>query len=108
MTEKKSAPKRAERTPSADGTSEAPPRGGPQQDDLRAQRTAFVSTFFKKGAELTEELLRENERLQATSRKLGAENAALRAQLGKDDAIREAHKKIDDLESERETLQSQF
>jgi GAF domain-containing protein len=95
MSEKKSRPpKRAESSPSF--------------DEVRMQRTAFVSTFFKKGAELTEELLKENERLRASGRKLEAENAALRTQLRSDDAIREALKKIDELEREKEVLLSQF
>jgi hypothetical protein len=105
MSEKKSASKRPERLAPASPDSPWKSLAG---DDLRAQRTAFVSTFFKKGAELTEELLRENERLVLATRKIEAENAALRKQLKTGDAIREAHKKIDDLESERETLQSQF
>jgi len=94
MSEKKSRPpKRAESSPSF--------------DEVRTQRTAFVSTFFKKGAELTEELLRENERLRTGAHKLEAENAALRTQLRSDDAIREALKKIE-LEREKESLLSQF
>ena len=98
MSEKKSRPpKRAESSPSFEG----PP-------ELRSQRTAFVSTFFKKGAELTDELLKENERLRAASRKLETENAQLRTQLRSDDAIREALKKIEELEREKETLLSQF
>jgi hypothetical protein len=95
MSEKKSRPpKRAESSPSF--------------DEVRTQRTAFVSTFFKKGAELTEELLRENERLRTATRTLESENAALRTQLKSDDAIREALRKIDELEREKEALLSQF
>src|SRR6202046_5577306 len=89
--------------------SKRPERPAPASpDDIRTQRTAFVSTFFKKGAELTEELLRENERLRSAAHKLEAENAALRTQLRSDDAIREALKKIDELEREKEALLSQF
>ncbi|HEY2514710.1 MAG TPA: GAF domain-containing protein [Polyangiaceae bacterium] len=95
MSEKKSRPpKRAESSPSF--------------EDLRNQRTAFVSTFFKKGAEITEELLRENERLRASIHKLEADNAALRTQLRSDDAIREALRKIDELEKEKDALLNQF
>ncbi len=89
-------PKRDESSPSFDGS------------ELRTQRTAFVSSFFKKGAELTEELLKENERLRTAARKLEADNAALRTQLRSDDAIREALKKIDELEREKDALLSQF
>ena len=95
MSEKKSRPpKRAESSPSF--------------EDLRNQRTAFVSTFFKKGAEITEELLRENERLRAHVLKLEADNTALRTQLRSDDAIREALRKIDELEREKDALLNQF
>jgi GAF domain-containing protein len=97
MSEKKSRPpKRDESSPSLDGT------------EMRTQRTAFVSSFFKKGAELTEELLKENERLRTAVRRLEADNAALRTQLRSDDAIREALKKIDELEKEKDALLSQF
>ena len=68
MSEKKSRPPKREAS-------------SPSFEDLRTQRTAFVSTFFKKGAELTEELLRENERLRAAAHKIESENAALRTQL---------------------------
>jgi GAF domain-containing protein len=95
MSEKKSRPPKRETS-------------SPPFEDIRTQRTAFVSTFFKKGAELTEELLRENERLRAAAHKIEAENAALRTQLRSDDAIREALKKIDELEREKEALLSQF
>jgi GAF domain-containing protein len=97
MTEKKSRPpKRAESASS------------PSFEELRQQRTAFVSTFFKKGAEITDELVKENERLRGAVRKLEAENAALRTQLKSDDAIREALKKIEELEREKDSLLSQF
>jgi GAF domain-containing protein len=95
MSEKKSRPPKREAS-------------SPSFEDLRTQRTAFVSTFFKKGAELTEELLRENERLRAAAHKIESENAALRTQLRSDDAIREALKKIDELEKEKEALLSHF
>jgi GAF domain-containing protein len=95
MSEKKSRPPKRPESPAS-------------FDEVRTQRTAFVSTFFKKGAELTEELLRENERLRASALKLESENTALRTQLRSDDAIREALKKIDELEREKEALLSQF
>jgi hypothetical protein len=95
MSERKSRPpKSAEPTPSF--------------DELRTQRTAFVSSFFKKGAEITEELLKENERLRSAARKLETENAGLRTQLRSDDAIREALKKIEELERDKDALLSQF
>jgi GAF domain-containing protein len=77
-------------------------------EELRDQRDAFVHTFFKKGAEFTEELLKESERLRTQVRRLEQENAALRTQLKSDDAIRDALKKIEDLEKEKQLLLSQF
>ena len=109
MSEKKSRPpKRDESSPSLEGAAEASGLRGLPQDETRTQRTAFVSTFFKKGAEITEELVKENERLRTAARKLEGENAALRTQLKSDEAIRDALKKIEELEREKEALLSQF
>jgi kynureninase len=77
-------------------------------DDLRQQRDAFVHTFFKKGAEFTEELLKENERLRAQARGLEQENAALRTQIKSDEAIRDALHKIEQLERDKESLLSRY
>jgi GAF domain-containing protein len=77
-------------------------------DDLQKQRDAFVHTFFKKGAEFTEELLKENERLRGQLRKVEQENASLRTQLASDEAIRDALRKIEQLEREKQDLLSQF
>jgi hypothetical protein len=106
MSENKSPPPK--RDESVGDLQAASPALEPGAPELRSQRTAFVSSFFKKGAELTDELLKENERLRQAARKLEAENAALRTQLRSDDAIREALKKIEELEREKEMLLSQF
>ena len=104
--------KKKSRPPQRDESSSELPAAAPSLEagapELRSHRTAFVSSFFKKGAELTDELLKENERLRTHARKLEADNAALRTQLRSDDAIREALKKIDELEKEKEILLSQF
>jgi hypothetical protein len=73
---------------------------------LKIQRDSFVHTFFKKGAEFTEELLRENERLRKNAAELESENASLRTQLASDEAIRDLLRKIDDLEREKAALLS--
>jgi hypothetical protein len=65
-----------------------------------------VQTFFKKGAEFTEELLRENERLNKRVVELETENAAMRTQLASDEAIRDLLKKIGDLERDKAYLLS--
>jgi hypothetical protein len=97
MTDKKSRPPRRSETPSVDSTAE-----------LKQQRDAFVHTFFKKGAEFTEELLKENERLRHQVVKLEHENTSLRTQLKSDEAIRDLLRKIDQLEREKEMLLNQF
>jgi len=73
---------------------------------LKMQRDTFVHTFFKKGAEFTEELLRENERLRKHAIELESDNARLRAQLASDEAIRELLRTVDQLEKEKQTLLS--
>src|ERR1700677_874834 len=73
---------------------------------LKLQRDSFVSTFFKKGAEFTEELVVENDRLRGALGDLERDNAALRTQLASDEAIRDLLRKIDDLEREKQALLS--
>lgn len=90
------------RAPQPAGRSEEPaaPEG------LLEQRETFIQTFFKKGAELTEELLKEDQRLRARMQELEAENASLRAQVASDDAIRDLLTKISALEKEKKDLLS--
>jgi hypothetical protein len=73
---------------------------------LKMQRESFVSTFFRKGAEFTEELVGENDRLRASLAELERDNAALRTQLASDEAIRDLLRKIDELEREKQALLS--
>ena len=73
---------------------------------LKLQRDSFVSTFFKKGAEFTEELVVENDRLRGALGDLERDNAALRTQLASDKAIRDLLLKIEELEREKEELLS--
>jgi hypothetical protein len=65
--------------------------------DLIKERETFVRTFLKKGFELTEDLLRENDKLRD-------ENTRLRTQLASDDAIRELLRKVEGLEKEKTRL----
>lgn len=76
--------------------------------DLNKERDAFIQTFLKKGVQLTEELLRENERLRKRNAELEDENAMLCAQVKSDNAIRELISKIEELETEKKRLMSQF
>jgi hypothetical protein len=95
MTEKKGrGPRRSDR-PGPGGTV-----------SLKEKRDAFLHTFFKRGAELTDELVRDNQRLHDQLAELEAENAALKTQLASDRAIRDLLLKIDELEREKERLLS--
>ncbi len=92
----------AKRTPKKD----APPK------ELAHQKREFIETFFKRGAEFTEELIRENERLrfrlaeqeqgQPRSRRATAPPAG--EVLGVD----ELRRRLDALERERESLMERF
>jgi hypothetical protein len=74
--------------------------------DLKEKRDAFLQTFFKRGAELTEELVRENRRLHEHAGRLEEENASLKTQLASDRAIRDLLYKIEQLEREKARLLS--
>jgi hypothetical protein len=74
--------------------------------DLKAKRAELVHAFFKKGAEITDELLKDNGRLRKEMARLEGENAKLRSQLAKDKAVRDLLRKIDELEHEKEELLS--
>jgi hypothetical protein len=89
-------------------------RGSPQSDqpgpsvgtELKEKRDAFLQTFFRRGAELTDELVGENRRLHDQLARFEAENAALKTQLASDRAIRDLLSKIEDLEREKSRLLS--
>jgi hypothetical protein len=74
--------------------------------ELKEKRDAFLQTFFKRGAELTDELVSENKRLREQISKLEVENAGLKTQLASDSAIRDLLRKIDELEREKARLLS--
>jgi hypothetical protein len=74
--------------------------------ELKEKRDAFLHTFFKRGAELTDELVHENERLRDAMARLEADNAALRTQLASDRAMRDLLSKIEQLEKEKQRLLS--
>lgn len=72
--------------------------------DLTQEREAFLRTFLKKGVELTEDLIRDNQQLRDQMAQLEVENSRLRAQLASEDVIRELLVRIDVLEQERREL----
>jgi Skp family chaperone for outer membrane proteins len=74
--------------------------------DLTARREEFLETFFRKGAELTSELLEEVQSLRQRLDETREENLALRHQLASDDAIRDLLSKIEQLEQEKVSLRS--
>lgn len=79
------------------------PSGG---TDLRRERDAFVRSLFRKGAELTDQLVAENERLRGQVRELEAEAARMRSLLASDSAARQLLLKIEELEHEKQNLLS--
>jgi hypothetical protein len=86
------------------GTRRSDRPGASVASGLEAKRSELVHTFFKKGAEITEELARENNQLRKRSAELERENAQLKSQLAKDRAMKDLLKKIEELETERDTL----
>jgi len=79
-------------------SSEAPP------EDLTKERDQFIQQVIRKGTQLTDELLKENERLQERIAALESENGQLRAHVASDTAIRDLLRKIDELEGEKKIL----
>jgi len=78
----------------------------PAQEALKEKRDAFLHTFFKRGAELTDEIVHDNHRLREQIAKLEAENTALKTQVASDRAMRDLLTKIDLLEQEKRRLLS--
>lgn len=83
-----------------------------QELDLAATKREFIETFFKRGAEFTEELMRENEKLrfrvvQLEEERRALANAAEKPAAGAG-ALRELVARIEALEAEREQLLSRF
>ncbi len=82
--------------------------GSSPSQALTQERDEFVQTFFRKGAKLTEQLIRENERLREQVHTAEAENTSLRAQTLSDNAVRELLHKVEELEQEKRLLFSRF
>jgi len=74
--------------------------------ELKEKRDAFLQSFFKRGAELSDEMMQENRRLRDQLSAIEAENAELKTQLAGDRAIRDLLKKIGQLESDKSRLLS--
>jgi hypothetical protein len=76
--------------------------------ELKKERDSFIQSFFKQGAQFTQELVNENSRLRSRVGELEKEAAKLKAQIASDDAMRELLKKINDLEKQKKNLLSRF
>jgi hypothetical protein len=91
----------------SDDKSPAPP----EPPDLAASKREFIETFFKRGAEFTEELMRENERLRYRVVQLEEEARSLKEQHKPGSAqgsLRELVARIEALEHERAQLLTRF
>ncbi|HEY2410381.1 MAG TPA: GAF domain-containing protein [Polyangiaceae bacterium] len=86
-------------------------KGSPSSDapgpDLKLERDEFLKKFSR-GGQLTEDFIKEHERMQGRLQDLEAENAGLRAKVEADRAVRELLEKIERLESEKRELISRF
>jgi hypothetical protein len=82
----------------------------PEVPDLATSKREFIETFFKRGAEFTEELMRDNERLRYRVATLETELKALRDDKpgSAQSSLRELVARIEALEAERETLLKRF
>ena len=72
--------------------------------NFSAKSEEFLETFFRKGAEFTEQLLIEVQRGRTKIDELKEENIRLRSQLASDDAVRDLLSKIQLLEEEKNSI----
>jgi len=83
------------------------PDGDVPGTDLKTERDEFLKKFSR-GTQLTEDFVKEHERIQGRLLDLEQENAGLRAKVEADQAVRELLKKIERLENEKSELVSQY
>jgi hypothetical protein len=69
-----------------------------------AKSEEFLETFFRKGAEFTEQLLLEVQKSRTKINELKEENINLRSQLASDDAVKDLLAKIKLLEEEKKSI----
>jgi hypothetical protein len=69
--------------------------------NFSARSEEFLETFFRKGAEFTEQMLQESQRMKVRIQDLSEENLTLRSQLASDDAVKDLLVKIQALEEEK-------
>lgn len=73
-------------------------------EDVAENREGFVRSFFRKGFDLAEELIRHNDELRREVESLRSENARLRREVAADDRLGELLKTVEGLEDERREL----
>src|SRR3974377_1308268 len=81
--------------------------------DLAESKREFIETFFKRGAEFTEELMRENERLRYRVVQLEEERRVLLSRGeptpgSAQSPLRELVARIESLESERQAILDRY
>lgn len=79
-------------------------RSDPPVEDLKRERDAFIQQFFRRGAQISEELLGEMSKLREQVQLLEEENARLKSHIASDDAIKQLLTKIQQLEREKEEI----
>lgn len=77
-------------------------------DDLLSKKKEFVEAFFRKGAEFTEEILRENEKLRYRVVQLEEQLASAARAIPTPATLKELVEKIHALEKERVELLARF
>jgi GAF domain len=82
--------------------------GSSGSDDLVSKQKEFLEAFFKKGAEFTEELLRENEKLRFRVVQLEEQVAASTRAIPTPATLKELVERIHALEQEREVILRRF
>jgi len=84
--------------------------GGKDGEDggLLAKRREFLDTYFRKGAEFTQELLHDNEALRYRLVELEEQLSAARSAAPPSSTVRELLERIEQLEQEKETLLGRF
>lgn len=83
-------------------------RSDPPPEELKKEREEFLKAFFEKGAQITDELVKEREKARERIASLEQENARLRAQVASDDAMRELLRKIEALEKEKDAALAKY
>jgi nitrate/nitrite-specific signal transduction histidine kinase len=89
------------------------PKEGLPELDFAASKREFIETFFKRGAEFTEELMRENERLRYRVVQLEEERRTLLSRADPtpgtaQSTLRELVARIESLESERQQILDKY